>query len=280
MKFHSYEDSYQLAKKSAILRRMRVESNYSKYYLKRITEFDYMELEHYAQKIDMAEYEWYNQYRPYYNVWPSFTNCLTKLKLDKPGPMFNLSPGCISINFSVGNEFLAENKIKSILCHCAQSTNTGGKILFIAPQHTNETFGNICIRLSVPDKSMEQIIEGPGVGTLTYRISDLLRLILTVWLLKDDPQFLSPDFSQKNLTWTYDEWKAQGRRRGITGWNLGQQWEAIPHFRRPHLGLRWTGPGGSIPKIVPVRGSVIHRSKVSEVPTGYLGDGSDSKSHS
>jgi hypothetical protein len=59
-------------------------------------------------------------------------------------------------------------------------------------------------------------------------------------------------------------------KRGVVGWSIGEQYEAIPHFRRPHLGLRWTEKGRKTPRIVPIKGSIVHRSKATDVPTGYL----------
>jgi hypothetical protein len=43
----------------------------------------------------------------------------------------------------------------------------------------------------------------------------------------------------------------------------------------PHFGLRWTGEGRKIPKIVPIKGSVINKKLVAEVPTGYEDDGQE-----
>jgi hypothetical protein len=44
-----------------------------------------------------------------------------------------------------------------------------------------------------------------------------------------------------------------------------------PHYRRPHLSLVWTGHGRAVPKIVPRRGSVVHREVVAKVPSGFGG---------
>ncbi len=41
--------------------------------------------------------------------------------------------------------------------------------------------------------------------------------------------------------------------------------EVAPHYRRPHMALVWTGAGRAVPKVVPRRGSVVHREKVEKV---------------
>jgi len=58
-------------------------------------------------------------------------------------------------------------------------------------------------------------------------------------------------------------------RRGKVGWHVGRHVEVIPHYRRPHLMLAWTGVGRTVPQIVPRRGSIVHRSKVETVPSGF-----------
>lgn len=60
----------------------------------------------------------------------------------------------------------------------------------------------------------------------------------------------------------------KARRRAKIGWDMGRRIEVIPHYRRPHLTLAWTGAGRSVPKIVPRRGSVVHREVVERVPSG------------
>ncbi len=40
-------------------------------------------------------------------------------------------------------------------------------------------------------------------------------------------------------------------------------------YRRPHMALVWTGQGRAVPKVVPRRGSVVHREKVERVPSGF-----------
>jgi len=72
------------------------------------------------------------------------------------------------------------------------------------------------------------------------------------------------------VEWLDEKYVAKAHRRGKVGWNVGRHVEVIPHYRRPHLMLAWTGPGRSVPKIVPRRGSVVHRSIVEKVPTGFM----------
>jgi hypothetical protein len=62
----------------------------------------------------------------------------------------------------------------------------------------------------------------------------------------------------------------KAHRRGKIGWNAGKRMEVVPHYRRSHMALVWTGR--AVPKVVPRRGSVVHREKVEKVPGRFGGE--------
>ena len=43
----------------------------------------------------------------------------------------------------------------------------------------------------------------------------------------------------------------KANRRGKVGWDVGKHIEVIPHFRRPHMTLVWTGPAGRFQRLCP-----------------------------
>jgi len=100
------------------------------------------------------------------------------------------------------------------------------------------------------------------------------KLAVGVILLGNDPDFAEPEVLA-NHRQKYEESKnpkyiEKARKRGIRGWRLGERFESCPHYRRPHLGLRWTGKGRGVPRIVPIKGSIVHRKTMERVPTGYI----------
>ena len=107
-------------------------------------------------------------------------------------------------------------------------------------------------------------------------VLDCLRLCATLCLLADDPSVIEPDVlakDQARFRQTGDEkYIDKAHRRGKVGWNVGRRMEVVPHYRRPHMALVWTGRGRAVPKVVPRRGSVVHREKVERVPSGYGGE--------
>ena len=96
-------------------------------------------------------------------------------------------------------------------------------------------------------------------------------------LLENDPEIISPDVLSKDRD-KFDRTGEQkyvdkAHRRGKVGWDVGRHVEVAPHYRRPHLALVWTGRGREVPKIVPRRGSVVHREVVEKLPSGFGGAG-------
>ena len=92
-----------------------------------------------------------------------------------------------------------------------------------------------------------------------------------------DPELIIPDVLNKDrdkFLNANDELRLKlidrAKRRGKFGFTLGRDLEKIPHVRRPHPALVWTGVGRKIPKIIMRAGSIVHREKIEKVPTGYL----------
>jgi hypothetical protein len=47
--------------------------------------------------------------------------------------------------------------------------------------------------------------------------------------------------------------------------------EVIPHYRRPHMALVWTGLGRRVPRIAPRKGGVVHGEMVEKLPSVFGG---------
>lgn len=104
----------------------------------------------------------------------------------------------------------------------------------------------------------------------------LLKLVAFIGLIKDDPSFVTRDVLNEDVHKyeSADEelrrrLEEKAKRRGRFGWTIGKQYECIPHLRRPHFAIRWTGKGGETPKLRPIKAAVVHRKKLTEIPTGY-----------
>lgn len=105
---------------------------------------------------------------------------------------------------------------------------------------------------------------------------NIVRLCACVALIDNNPDLIRPEV----LTADAAKWAAasederaklveRAKKRGKYGWSIGAEVEVIPHMRRPHPALVWTGKGRVTPRIVMRKGSVVHRSKMLEVPSGF-----------
>jgi hypothetical protein len=108
--------------------------------------------------------------------------------------------------------------------------------------------------------------------------ADLKRLGFSILLMERNPELFEPDILAKDLP-QYNSADAVGkqrledrafRRRGQRGWHLGRKLETIPHYRRPHPALYWTGKGGKTPRVIFRSGAIVNREILTKVPTGRL----------
>ena len=106
------------------------------------------------------------------------------------------------------------------------------------------------------------------------------RIALTTCMLADDPEIITRDVLNKQQD-KYDGERNDSRRKrmedkarnnGVFGWSIGKNVEVSPHVRRPHWALRHTGPKGSVPQIVPVKGCKVNARKLTDVPNGHMLD--------
>lgn len=116
---------------------------------------------------------------------------------------------------------------------------------------------NLSKGVNEPEKTLEQDVVTPQ---LVACFDDALGFIEPDVLSKDRDKYESAG-DQKYVD--------KAHRRGKVGWNVGRHIEVAPHYRRPHMALVWTGRGRAVPKIVPRRGSVVHRELVEKVPSGF-----------
>ena len=231
-----------------------------------------------------VEQRWFRAVRPYYKVWPAIASALIKIPLTAPGSSMSLPCSPIVIRISEGS---AATSVKAVLVDIIEY-NDGEWIgwrrlsIFIS---VGTTWESICMAMK-PGENMEQSLEramkdSGRTDALPKYIYDAMRLTVAVCLLANDPSIVTPDVleADKEKLATASEHEVQvlhekARRRGKIGWSIGEAVEAMPHYRRPHFGIRHTGVGRGVPKIVPIKGAVVHRQKMSTVPTGFtLPDG-------
>lgn len=236
---------------------------------------------------------WEESRRPYYRIYPALVPMLTRLNLSTvQGSSIHLPSGlpCLSVQFPVGHELRNEVRTMWFYIGDVDPAKTWGEMcgasrgLCIGLDYGEEEYGVPIYLLRVfplSDQSIEESLNAvpvdiPSLGGKSLDSSvlkDAIRLACTLCLIGDDPSILEPEVLAKDRH-RLDESNVQqlvekAQRRGKVGWALGRSLETIPHVRRPHPALVWTGAGRTTPKVIMRKGSVVHRAVVAAVPTGY-----------
>ena len=241
------------------------------------------------------EREWEGARRPYYSVWPSIVPMLTRLNLDLDSALIRLPLPALCVRLPKEKNplhFPWKGKQVQIRCMLMGEINEGRAISILID--VGEVMGDSDLGVPIytyrnfprePGLTVEESLAGLRKGQMAELgvqipdslATDCVRLCCTLCLLENDPEIISPDVLSKDRTkfeQTGDEkYVAKAHRRGKVGWNVGRRIEVAPHYRRPHLMLAWTGKGRAVPRVVPRRGSVVHREKVEKVPSGFEGRG-------
>lgn len=249
-----------------------------------------------ATTVPILENEllWIKNLRPYYKVYPAILDSLCRLKLDVKYECPDIPQGQLSIRFAVGHEPGTKSgfKISSLFLAngIGRRASKEFKMMIVAANVLNQDGKPDFVRFmidTIPDnvKSIEESLEigdpnnntpstNKGVQALATRIA------LTVCMLEHDPDIITPEILSKDeqrYRDESDEWKRKAeeraRKRGKVGWSIGKKFQEkanSPHYTNPHFAIRHTGPGGKIPKIVPVKGYWTGKDKLTKVPTGHM----------
>ena len=239
------------------------------------------------------ERDWEKARRPYYNMWPSIIPMLTRLNLDIDSDLIQLPLPALCIRFpkdAAKNPLKFEwkgDEVSRPLHHAGRDQRrhrplgTGGH----RGSHGRRRRADLHLPQfppqAGPDRGAKSIAGLGKVGCFPRfgvqvpdsLIMDCIRLCCSLCLLENDPEIISPDVLADDRA----KFEASGdqkfvdkaHRRGKVGWDVGKHIEVIPHFRRPHMTLVWTGSGRAVPKIVPRRGSIVHREAVEKLPSGF-----------
>jgi hypothetical protein len=238
------------------------------------------------------ERAWERAHRPYYNVYPSIVPMLTRLNLDLDSALINLPLPALCIRFPKTKNPLTfdwKGTETPIRCMLMGEINEGrglsilmdvGEVMgdgrdFGIPIYTYRNFRRhegLTVEEALRELGSNELAE-LGVQIPGDLITDCVRLCCSLCLLENDPSVIEPDVLSK------DRAKFEGsgdrkyiekaHRRGKVGWNVGRRIEVAPHYRRPHMTLVWTGRGRTVPRVVPRKGSVVHREMVEKLPSGF-----------
>lgn len=295
MQFYEYTDCYTLVKRSAGKTMTMPDIDQFHEEVRQAAE---QYGDPFAYRQASMEQEWIKNKRPYYNVWPAIIPMVEKLRLDIPCSNVNTPLPMLSLRMPsyehnpfklndtqcvrtilLGHQKVASEKDSDILCRGLAIAIDFGEV---EPSTGLPVFTFKFFPLR-EDMTIEQAAESLpyheswkyGQSIPLESITQVVKLCCCVCLIGNDPDLVSPDVLAKDKR-KYAEADEQqkiviterAKRRGKYGFDLGGALEIIPHYRRPHLAVVWTGKGRKIPKVVMRKGAVVHREKLTVVPTG------------
>lgn len=238
------------------------------------------------------ETQWLAQRRPYYNVWPAIISSLLRTPLDLPGDAVRLPLDPLLLRFAVGAEMVSHGqRVRSILASetlIDGSDDLRGLVLwvdygerdpmpgFTVPLFTYRVFQLAGVTIEEGLAQSRKRFD-PMTDEEEQTVIDCIRIVVAVSLLDRAGEFFEPDVLAKDAAKFRDaprpEIVERAHRRGKVGWHVGRKLEFDPHIRRPHFAVRWMGHGDDkTPRLRPIRGSVVKRKRLLDVPTGFLDD--------
>lgn len=222
--------------------------------------------------IGVTEALWIQNKRPFYRVYPSIIKCLTNTKLTYDIKKLGIELKPLALHLPVGNEITTTNaKVGTLLVMMKSSA----RLVSVLARQLHDgsydafTFRTDNLRNIAEDEQMDSgslsfvsMLVGIALLSKDERFARPILLQRDKQKFKNDPSSQTPENYQKAIQ--------RARKRGVNGIAIGEDVEISPGFRRPHFGIRWTGTGGKIPKLVPIKGCLVNRSKLYPIPTGYL----------
>lgn len=236
---------------------------------------------------------WKSKKRPYYSVYPGILKSLLSVNLDICANQIGwplLDDEGTPVPLCIRTAEHPNDGLKSVLC-----TDRGDVLVCVSQIQISGELTETCSyckkHVSVSDFLQKQFADPKTLTTtrpytdpetLTVRknpipppyVIEAWQLVVAVCLLGRNSDFIRPEVlsadTEKYKKTLDEKYVAKAIRRGKYGWTVGAEIEHVPHLRRPHFAIRWTGPLGKKPVLTAIKGSVVNRKKITEVPTGYL----------
>ena len=234
----------------------------------------------------LAEGIWTQLRRPYYQVFPAIIPALLKLRLDIAANLIHTPMPDLLVRLPADRQIDELPGVQTAL----MAQDVPGEDLRLWVNFMRPTgLANMHVTLGCePGKTLEQSFQESAANTQSYVVSgnfysedylpmvlNSLRLCAMLCLLADDPDAITPDVladDRRRYEASGDQkYVDRAHRRGKMGWNVGEKIEVMPHYRRSHPALVWTGHGRTVPRIVMRKGSVVHREVLAQVPSGFAG---------
>ena len=289
MKFCEYQDEYSALRRYCKANGIRSGvPEFSEFYARGLRTVDMSKM---SAGATLVEYMWWKHDRPYYNLWPSLYRSFSEFKVGKvpPAMYFENSDPTIAIQFPDGGYCGARSLLVSAIERGHFNVEGDSRIIpernlihitiewnkIVDNKIEGPRYEATLLTAAIPDENVDVAIK----MNVPVDIIPLFNIAIAVLLLERDPSIIEPDILKADMgRYENADFDAKKRleersfnRRGQRGYHIGRKFESIPHYRVPHPALVWTEKGRTVPKVIMRAGSVVHRQKMTDAPTGYHG---------
>lgn len=219
----------------------------------------------------LGELHWKELGRPYYNIWPSMVRPLERCNLSGlQGKHIQLPVKALVIRLPAPAGTIFYFRVDEVV------------FLWRQGEQCNATLFGDMTELSrnrlITDIAADEFGNTEDVEPCADTTTSMVAILAGMSLLQQNKDIIEPIVLNADVhrySQTQDQALVEkAKRKGTFGFNVGRHVETAPGFRQAHFATRWKGSrkdaGGLRPELVPVKGCLVHRKLVTEVPTGYL----------
>lgn len=295
MEFHKHDPLWTLLKKAQIRDVFANKIDFFEHYIKSADLCG----DAFSFRRGIMERDWDKLGHPYYNVYPAILPMLLSLRLDiscSTLQSITIQPIEVRLPLKLDVPGLCwqHGRIKSLLmgiqpvpkAENADELVDGLVIAFDIGEldaigHPILAFKFFPLRDDMTIEEASNLLPaheslGTGVQIPHETMLAAVRLCACIALIDSDSDIITPDILNRDK----DKWDSaseakreemtkRARSRGKLGWDIGASVEYAPHYRRPHPALVRVGKGRTLSRIVMRKGSVVHRGKLTSIPSGF-----------
>lgn len=244
---------------------------------------------------------WFQEQRPFYNVFPVVVGLVQKTQLSFPIRLVRFPDKAMLFRFAASqipggyeSAIVSTMYDKSLLV-IAQKRLATGQVKFqisaIDCRGDNEVTVDQALRNQVKETSSSPLLarlEAGNYSMIASELSFIYKLAVVAAQLASGSDLITPIVLEKDRA-RHDSageeerrWlESRASRVAGRGYDIGRRLQALsehsPHWRNPHLALFWTGKGRATPSLQLRAGCVVMPRNLSQVPTGYLGQESEAE---
>lgn len=234
---------------------------------------------------------WISDNRPYYDVYPSVSEFVSKLDLNFTPSQLKMPHNlkALLLKFYEGHDLhymlftithIDDRTVFSYVINQGYGDAGIGMMQYSMSLRNDQTIEERLKEIyqdvflsATEDQSHERRVIAQARWDAIVK---LFRIIGTVCLIGSDPDLIEPQVLTNDLSKVNGDnirkLVDKAKKRGKFGFSLGKSLESIPHTRRPHMYWQAYGPKYSLRRYRTRKGSVIHKDKMVNVPTGFEED--------